>query len=108
CSGVAACGRSAARSARGSLAADRQAGAALRVAGAAAARQEVFREGSAGQGVDPQRMGLVVRRLPRRASGAGRVLEERRGTAVRAQLQGPARRCAWLAEALWRPLPTLG
>ena len=51
------------------------------------------------QGLDAQRLGLVVRRLPRGASAAGRVREEARRADLRPQLQGQRdrTRSAWLA-----------
>ena len=50
------------------------------------------------QGVDAQRLGLVVRGLPRGASAAGPVRQAQARADLRPQLQGRARRrTAWLA-----------
>ena len=84
-------GRPEARSARGAVAADRQAGAEVRAAAARRRRQDDPPRRHARQGLGAQRLGLVVRRLPRGASAAGRVREEARGAALRPQLQGQAR-----------------
>ena len=67
-----------ARSARGAVAADRQAGAEVRAAAARRRRQDDPPRRHARQGLGAQRLGLVVRRLPRGASAAGRVRAEAR------------------------------
>ena len=60
--------RSQPRPARGALAAGRQAGAGLRGAATGRARQDLLAQGDAGQGLAAQRLGLVVRLLPRRST----------------------------------------
>ena len=89
-----------ARPARGAVAADRQAGAEVRARPARRREPRPFASTTCKrQGVHPQRLGLVVRRLPRGASGAARVREEAHGADLRPQLQGHARRtpARWLA-----------
>src|SRR3970282_2512541 len=67
CTGDAARRRSHAQPARSALAAYRQARAAVPLAATAPAGADLRARGVEGQGVDTQRLGLVVRRLPRRA-----------------------------------------
>ena len=55
------------------------------------------------QGLAAQRLGLVVRGLPRGAPAAGRPGGHRRGADLRPELQGQARRRAGLAGAYGNP-----
>ena len=81
-----------ARSARGALAARRQARARVRARAAARAGQDAVHRRHEGPGVAAQRVGVVVRVVPRRASAAGRAREGERRAGDRPQLQGQARR----------------
>ena len=65
-------GRALARSARGAVAADRQTGAAVHARAAARTGENARPRGSQRAGLAAQRVGVVVRVVPRRASAAGR------------------------------------
>ena len=73
--------RPGARSARGAVAADRQAGARVRARAAAPAGADARHRRHEGQGVAAERVGVVVRVVPRRASAAG--ASSRRRTSCR-------------------------
>ena len=71
-------GRALARSARSALAADRQAGAAVHARAAARAGEDARPRRPQGPGLAAQRLGVVVRVVPRGASAAGRARARRR------------------------------
>ena len=89
-----------AQSARGAVAARRQARAAVRAAAACASRDKRFaHEGHAGQGLAAERVGVVVRVVPRRASGAASSSRARRGAGRTASTTRTSARTAALARA---------
>ena len=77
CSSVFLWHRPGTRSARSAVAADRQARARIPARRNCTARQDARHRGHAGPGVAAQRVGVVVRFVPRRASGAGGAREAR-------------------------------
>src|SRR5258706_2040689 len=93
-----------ARSARDSFAVHRQARAGLQAHAARRREARLRARGHERQGVAAERMGLVVRLLPRRTPAAGRDVEEEPGAHRGTQLQGRARRRDAMAETVRQSL----